>query len=202
MKFLIVYGHPYPHSFNHAIMTVFGDRLKEKGQDVIVRDLYAVRFDPVLKAEELEGFKKNVYPEDIRREQEYVRWADTLVFISPIWWGGLTSIMRGYCDRVFSLNFAYRETASGPQGLLNGKRGYLINTIGAPVAIYEQAGLIESMKKTIGEIIFSFCSITLAGHTFFGSVGNCSDEKRQEMLEEVRGIADDLSGMAPSQKGP
>ncbi|MFA5261069.1 MAG: NAD(P)H-dependent oxidoreductase [Candidatus Omnitrophota bacterium] len=196
MKFLVVYGHPYPRSFNHAIMITFRDRLKENGQDVKVRDLYAIRFDPVLKAEELEGFKENAYPADIREEQDFVRWADTLVFISPIWWGGLTSIMRGYCDRVFSLNFAYRETAAGPQGLLNGKKGYLINTLGAPFAVYEQAGLIESMKKTIGEIIFGFCSITLAGHTFFGSVGLCSDEERRGILEEVRGIADNLCGTA------
>ncbi|HPB67836.1 MAG TPA: NAD(P)H-dependent oxidoreductase [Candidatus Omnitrophota bacterium] len=193
MKFLIVYGHPYPRSFNHAIMETFRDRVKENGQEVVVRDLYAIRFDPVLKEEELEGFKKNVYPEDVRREQDYVRWADTLVIISPVWWGGLTSITRGYFDRVFSLNFAYRETAAGPQGLLNGKRGYLINTIGAPVPVYEQAGLIGSMKKTIGDIVFDFCSITRAGHKFFGAVGSCSDAERKDMLEDVRRIADDLS---------
>ena len=197
MKILIIYGHPYPQSFNQAIMTTLLDRLKTNGQEVQLRDLYALRFDPVLKAGELEGFKKNEYPEDIRREQDFVRWADTLVFISPIWWGGLTAIMRGYCDRVFSLNFAYREDTGGPQGLLNGKSGYLINTIGAPLAVYEQAGIIASMKQTIGEIIFGFCSITLAGHTFFGSVGTCTDEERRGMLAEVRRIADELGG-APS----
>ena len=194
MKFLIVYGHPYPKSFNQAITTTLIDRLKENGQDVQLRDLYALAFDPVLKADELAGFEKSEYPEDIRKEQEYVLWADTLVFISPIWFGGLTAIMRGYCDRVFSLNFAYRDTASGPQGLLGGKKGYLINTIGAPLAVYEQIGMIASMKQTIGEVIFDFCAITLAGHTFFGSVGTCSDEERQGMLAEVRRIADELSG--------
>ncbi len=193
MKFLIIYGHPYPQSFNHAIMQALEQQLKLNGQDVRIRDLYELNFDPVLKAGEMVGFKKSRYPEDIRVEQEHIRWADVFIFISPIWWGGLTSIMRGYCDRVFSLNFAYEETASGPKGLLSDKKGYLINTIGAPFDVYDQLGLINSMKKTIGEIIFGFCDIKLLGHKFFGSVGICSQEERIDMLEDVKKIADELA---------
>ena len=50
MKHLIVYAHPNTASFNHAIKETLVRVLREKGQDVRVRDLYALHFDPVLKA--------------------------------------------------------------------------------------------------------------------------------------------------------
>ena len=192
MKYLVIYGHPYDQSFNHAVKDTLIEQLKSQGQEVRVRDLYALNFDPVLKASELEGFKNRVYPQDIKAEQEHIAWADVLIFISPIWWGGLTAIMRGYCDRVFSLNFAYEETEQGPRGLLQGKGGYFINTIGAPLEVYEKMGVIRSMKQTIGEIILDFCAMTNRGHTFFGAIKMKNEQERQDMLAEVRSIADGL----------
>jgi len=190
MNHLIVYSHPYDKSFNHAICETYQQRLEDNGHGVRVRDLYALKFDPVLKASEIEGFREGRYPEDIRIEQEHVAWADVLTFICPIWWAGLTANLRGYMDRVFAYGFAYKETDQGLVKLLTGKKIFLINTIGAPSDIYEKNGYFGAMDKLLDEIAFDFCGLEVIGHKYFGLVTACSDEERQAMLFQVKDSAD------------
>lgn len=51
MKVLIIYGHPYPKSFNHAIKDTLVSSLEQRGHEIRVRDLYTLNFDPILKAD-------------------------------------------------------------------------------------------------------------------------------------------------------
>jgi NAD(P)H dehydrogenase (quinone) len=186
MRHLIVYSHPNPKSFNHAILETYTAELKKQGHEVRVRDLYELKFDPILKATELEGFVKGVFPKDIHDEQEHIRWAEALTLLCPIWWGGFTSQLRGYLDRVFSLGFAYDET---PRGLLTDKKIFTINTIGAPESLYENEGFFKGMNKILDDIVFKFCGIQVVGHKYFSFVGGCTQEERRIMLEDVRELA-------------
>ncbi len=190
MNHLIVYSHPNPKSFNHAILTVYEEALKTRGHAVVVRDLYAMDFDPVLSARDLSMFQKGSAPDDIQEEQRHVSWAEVITFICPIWWGGYTSNLRGYIDRVFSRGFAYLETEKGLQGLFGGKRLVIINTMGAPFAVYDRIGMLKSMTQTNDECMSSFCGIQVAAHKYFGNVVNCPDSEREAMLSEVRSLAE------------
>lgn len=49
MKVLTIYAHPNPKSFCHAIMEQFTRGLRYDGHSSEVVDLYAIKFDPVLK---------------------------------------------------------------------------------------------------------------------------------------------------------
>jgi NAD(P)H dehydrogenase (quinone) len=189
MKHLVVYAHPNIASFNHAIKDTLVRVLKEKGQDVRVRDLYALHFDPVLKADDFQFFLAGKVPGDIAIEQDHVRWADQLTFLYPIWWSRMPSIAEGYIDRVFSKGFAYDETATGPVGLLPGKKVFIINTLGAPLEVVESSGGIKSMEQIIDSGTFRFCAMEMVGHKYFGSVPTVTDEERKKMLEEVAAIA-------------
>lgn len=193
MNFLVIYSHPSPLSFNHAIKETLVSQLKLRGQEVRVRDLYALEFNPVLRAEEIEGFKKGLVRDDVGREQDQIRWANILIFICPIWWGGFTASLRGYLDRVFSLNFAYAETPEGVKGLLSDKKVVTINTLGAPRQIYEEMGLFNCMDNILDNIVFRFCGLESIGRKYFSFVGGCSDAERLAMLQEVKVIADRLS---------
>jgi len=42
MDYLIIYAHPNPKSFNHAIKETVENKLKEKGKSFETRDLYAL----------------------------------------------------------------------------------------------------------------------------------------------------------------
>jgi NAD(P)H dehydrogenase (quinone) len=52
MKVLTIYAHPNPKSFNHAILEQFTKGLKDAGHTSEVVDLYAIKFDPVLKTKD------------------------------------------------------------------------------------------------------------------------------------------------------
>lgn len=189
MKHLIVYAHPNPASFNHAIKETLVRVLKEKGQDVRVRDLYALHFDPVLKADDFQTFLEGKVPKDISIEQDLVRWADQLTFIYPVWWGRMPALACGYIDRVLIKGFAYDYGPSGLIKLLPGKRVYAISTMGAPTSAYEASGMMKSMEQTIDQETFQFCGLESIGHKYFGSVPAVTDEERKKMLEEIAGIA-------------
>lgn len=49
MKVLTVYANPNPQSFCHAILEQFSQGLEDAGHTYEVVDLYAIKFDPVLK---------------------------------------------------------------------------------------------------------------------------------------------------------
>jgi NAD(P)H dehydrogenase (quinone) len=189
MKHLIVYAHPNTASFNHAIKETLVRVLREKGQDVRVRDLYALHFDPVLRASDFQAFLEGKVPGDIAIEQDHVRWAEQITFLYPVWWNRMPSLAEGYVDRVFSKGFAYDYTPAGPIGLLAAKRVYVFSTLGASLAVLESSGTIKSMEQIFDRETLRFCGMEMIGHKYFGSVPTVTHEERTKMLEEVAGIA-------------
>jgi NAD(P)H dehydrogenase (quinone) len=112
MKHLIIYSHPNSKSFCHAILDNVEEVLAAKKHDIVVRDLYALGFDPVLKAGDLADFQSGKIPADIKAEQNYIAWSDIMTIIHPVWWTGLPAMMKGYIDRVFSYGFQYPGNSS------------------------------------------------------------------------------------------
>ena len=186
MKYLIVYAHPNQQSFNHAIRETIAEELGNNKREFRVRDLYKSGFNPVLGAEDFAEMQKGSVSPDVRAEQDYIRTADIIVFIYPLWWSGLPAILKGYIDRVFTEGFAYRITETGIEGLLKGKRIFLVTTTGASKKDYEESGSFESMGRVIDIGIFQLCGIDLIEHTYFSSVPYIADSDRKQMLDALR----------------
>ena len=186
MKYLIIYAHPNPASFNHAIMETISEELRKSYKDFEVRDLYKLHFNPILSAEDLVAIQNGAVPNDIKTEQDYIRTSDTLIFISPIWWSSMPAILKGYIDRVFSLKFAYDITADGIIGLLKGKKVFIVSTTGASKEDYEKMGAFKMMNMSMDMAIFQSSGMEVIGHKYFSSVPNVSDKDRKQMLEELR----------------
>lgn len=160
---------------------------------MIVRDLYALDFAPVLTQKDIEALRKGQAPEDIAQEQRYITQADTLIFVYPLWWTGLPAILKGYVDRVFSYGFAYRYNQAGEiEGLLKGKKRFLVTTHGTPNAYYDSTGMTQALQETTDSGIFNFCGITEVNHLFFGAVPSVDDKAPHEMLAKVRESAKEL----------
>ncbi|MDE5052712.1 NAD(P)H-dependent oxidoreductase [Niallia taxi] len=188
MNHLVVYAHPNPESFNHAILETVVQSLQGKGHVVTVRDLYAIGLDPVLK---FDG--KGEVSQEVITEQEFISKADAVTFIYPIWWTGMPAILKGYIDRVYSYGFAYQYNAEGGiDKLLSGKKGLIINTHGTPKEIYDSIGMTEALIKTSTTGVFEFCGIESVGHLTFGSVPSVDDTARKEMLEEIKNEVNSL----------
>ncbi len=188
MKYLIIYAHPNPKSFNHAILEAISGELRKKGKEFEVRDLYGIGFNPVLKSEDLASIRKGTAMQDVQAEQDYIRAADFLIFIYPLWWAGMPAMLKGYIDRVFSEGFAYRISSEGIEGLLPGKKVFLVTTTGASKADYEDSGFFKSMDQLVDVAIFRSCNLELVGHKYFSSVPSVSDSDRRAMLEELTNI--------------
>jgi len=186
MNYVIIYAHPNTASFNHAILETISEELKKSNKDLNVRDLYKIGFNPVLSAEDLAAMQHGVVPHDIKTEQDYIRTADTLIVISPIWWSAMPAMLKGYIDRVFSLKFAYDITADGVIGLLKGKKVFIVSTTGASKEDYEKMGAFTMMNQSMDMAIFQFSGMEVIGHKYFSSVPYVSDQDRKQMLEELR----------------
>ena len=186
MKYLIVYVHPSPKSFNHAILETISEELKKGKKEFIVRDLYKIGFNPALSTKDLSAIEKGAVPEDVKKEQNYISKADTLIFIFPIWWSAMPAMLKGYIDRVFSLKFAYDIIADGVIGLLKGKKVFIVSTTGASKEDYQKMGAFKMMNMSIDMAIFQFSGMKVIGHKYFSSVPYVSHQDRKNMLKELK----------------
>lgn len=192
MKTLIVYAHPRKESFCQGILETAVSTLSADGHEVAVRDLYAMNFDPVLKAEETIHIKNGKFEReleaplaDVKVEQELIIEADLLVYIFPIWWNAMPAIMKGYVDRVFSHGFFYHMDGSPDPRLIN-KQAYMISTTGQPQEASDENGLNDAIKRLSSEWMFSDNNgIKLAGHDIYGSVPYLEKEKLTAILKEI-----------------
>ena len=183
MNVLIVYAHPNPLSFNQSILRVVHNGFKDKGATVRLKDLYAERFDPVLGEAQLSLQNEGKIPEDIKREQEQVTWADTIVVIYPLWWFDRPAILKGWFDRVFTNGFAFSFDENGQQGLLEDKRAMVIVTAGGTKEDFGKNA--DQLTKSTTEGTLAFCGITDIVDRVFYSVTVVDDNARKHMLDEL-----------------
>lgn len=185
MDALVIYAHPNPKSFNHAIKEKVEHTLSGMGKTFKVVDLYSLNFNPVLTGEDLYNiFVNNTVSEDIKQHQELISNAGFLIFIHPVWWSGMPAILKGYIDRVFTYGFAYKEVNGEIVGLLSDKKVLIINTFGADENELNHFGIKECFDK-IYNSIYGFCGIREIKTKYLYAVPYVSDDVRKQMLEEV-----------------
>lgn len=186
MKVLVVYAHPNPKSFNHALLEIVTETLSREGNEVRVKDLYAEGFNPVLSGQDFEAMHAKNLPADIQKEQEAVAWAEGLVFVYPTWWFERPAILKGWIDRVLLPGFAYEFTDKGPKGLLKHSRALVIQTTGGDEAAYERNRAKELIYRPMTDGTLAFCGIPNVVHKVFYQVPTVPDPVRKAMLEEAK----------------
>jgi putative NADPH-quinone reductase len=184
---LAVLAHPDPGSFNHAIAAAAVRALERSGHAVVLHDLCAERFDPVLAPGEA--------PRDaaldplVRRHCEELAQADGIVVVHPNWWGGPPAIMKGWVDRVFrpGVAYAFEEGDSGegvPVGLLRARRAVVLNTSNTPEE-RERAAFGDPLEATWTRCVFDLCGVKDVRRRTFGVVVTSTPEQRRAWLDEV-----------------
>ena len=188
MDILILLAHPDPASFNHALAAAAAESLRALGHEVLVQDLCAEGFDPVMPAAE---FPKNAtLSPDIARRCAELASADGLIVVHPNWWGQPPAILKGWIDRVVRNGVAY-EFRVGPNGkpgpvpLHKLRAALVINTgntpIDAELALYGDP-LDNLWKRCFG----GMCGIPRTERLYFTSVIVSTPEQRAAWLAEVR----------------
>lgn len=186
MKHLIIYAHPKDGSLNHHFMQSVVETLQSKNQEIEIRDLYQLNFNPILSLEDMKGQRMGKIADDAQREQDYISWADHITFIYPIWWTGMPAIMKGFIDRVFSYGFAYRYDQGIQKGLLTGKQTTVINTHGKSKAEYESTGMDKALSLTSDKGVFTYCGLEINQHFFFDKADKASSEVIEEWTNQIK----------------
>lgn len=185
MKHLIIFAHPNKSSFNQAILEQVVEASELQGAEVIVRDLYSLNFNPVLSWEELQGSFQDIIPAEIQQEQQFIRQADLITLVYPLWWMGFPAILKGYLDRILTFGFAYKSTENGSVGLLGGKKLQQFVTIGNNLERYQQLGFERSLNDCLINGLFNFCGITDISYELFGDIHLLNVQQRQDILFSV-----------------
>lgn len=131
-KALFVIGDLRKNSVTYDMANTAMKYLEDNGVEVKARDLYRIKWNPVLSEDEFFYQKDGIGEpkDDVKKEQELVKEADYIVFVYPNWHDSANAIVKGYQERVFSKEFAYTSTPKGPKGLLEGKGIYTIMNCG------------------------------------------------------------------------
>ena len=139
MKTLIIYAHPHDQGHNAHILKEVKKQLKPGSYEVL--DLYKMKFDQILRKEELYKSKEEKVNTKTKQIQEKIRKTNKLVFIFPIWWNGVPAILKGFFDRILTAGFAFKYRRfwgmNIPMSLLNGKKAALFYTTGSNKLIFK-----------------------------------------------------------------
>lgn len=182
-KILIINGHPNKESLNFGLAEAYKKGAKEsnaKVEEIIISNL---KFNPSLEF----GYQKRTELEpDLLDAWEKIKWADHLVWIHPVWWGGLPAIMKGFIDRLFLPGFAfkYRENSIYWDKLLTGKTAHIITTLDQPSwyywLVYGRPSVNQLKKSTL-----EFCGVKPVKVSYFGIVKNSKHTERQKWISTV-----------------
>lgn len=194
LNHLIVYCNPNPKSLSAAYKDSIVQWTELTGNHINVRDLYQVGFHPVLEMSDFDAQKRGQIPDEVKVEQDYVKWADLITFIYPIWWAGMPALLKGYLDRVFAKGFAYRmkDEAGQFEGLLSGKKVVILNNMGFTYDHYEKSGMLDAFRQTMDEGVFAFCGMEVVAHRFFGHLDEASKGEREGHINTLKFIYDKI----------
>ena len=185
-KILIINGHPNKNAFNYGIASAYKKGAVNSGaevKEIIIADL---DFNPNLKF----GYQQRTELEpDLIEAWEKIKWAEHLVWVHPVWWGGLPAISKGFIYRLFLPGFAYqyRENSVWWDKLLKGKTAHIITTIDQPgwyYWLFYGRPSVNQLKKSTLE----FCGVKPVKVTYFGIVKTATNELRKKWLDKVEDL--------------
>jgi NAD(P)H dehydrogenase (quinone) len=220
MRVLIVYAHPELTSFNGAMLREAENALVAAGHEVVVSDLYAMRFDPVSdrrnfqtvadanrlnqQVEEAYAYEHNGFVPELQAEIDKLIRCDTLILQFPIWWMGMPAILKGWIDRVFTLGNTYGGGRAFDTGKLAGRRAMCSVTVGSLAPIYSERGIYGDISLTMYPIhhgTLGFTGLTVVEPFVVYGPARVTAEERLVYLSRYRERILQMR-QAPSIAGP
>lgn len=184
-KILVLDGHPYKESFCAAIGAAYRQNVLRKfpGYEIELIALRDQKFDPILRS----GYSKIQELEpDLLKIQSLLKWADHIVIITPIWWGGPTALLKGFLDRSMLPGFAfkYRKDSMMWDKFMTGKSGHVIVTSDAPTW-WMRWIRGDSTVRLLKESTLDFVGIKPVRVTRIGKIKWLSESQRKKILSKI-----------------
>lgn len=182
-KIVIINGHPNPDAFNFGITAAYKKGAENSKAEIKEIQIALLKFNPNLQF----GYQKRTELEpDLLEAWNKIKWADHLVWVHPVWWGGLPAITKGFIDRLFLPGFAfeYQEKSIWWDKLLKGKTAHIITTLDQPSwyysLVYGKPSVNQLKKATL-----EFCGIKPVKVTYIGIVKTSTSNLREKWLKKI-----------------
>lgn len=185
MKILIVYTYPHHESLNGGILNTVIKNINPVHQTRVI-DLYKEQFDPVLYFDKTHKRSHLQYDQETKAYRDAISWSDHIIFIFPIWWGGMPAILKGFIDRVFVQNFAYSYSTKKilPNKLLKGRSASIIVTHDTPKL------MVKFIQQDYGkvlktQVLASMCGIKVKRRLVSPDIRTSNLKQRQKFLKKI-----------------
>lgn len=170
MKHAIIVANPRETSFCLSIARTYAEAVAASGGESLLRDLYRLDFDPVLKAHELADSADFHTAADVAEERAKLADVDIFCFIYPFWFNAPPAMLKGYLDRVFGFGFGFGPGAAGNEARLTGRRMITFSTSGAPAHWVRSTGALDAVKALFDSHVAQVTGLTILDHVHFGGL--------------------------------
>jgi len=183
----VILAHPNKASFNHAIAKSVLSVLGRNGHRVFFHDLYHECFDPIMTQDEVP--RGAALPPAVIDHCTELSSADGIIIIHPNWWGQPPAILKGWVDRIFRPDVAYKflegDKGEGvPVGLLRARAALVFNTSNTSAG-RELSVFGDPLEILWRNCVFGLCGVSVFHRTMFCMVVTSTAQQRQKWLKEV-----------------
>ncbi|MEK6511006.1 NAD(P)H-dependent oxidoreductase [Myroides odoratimimus] len=189
-RITVINGHPNKDSLNFSLVEAYIKGARDSGADVREITVAKMSFNANLQF----GYQKRMELEpDLVKAIDDIKWADHLVWVHPVWWGGLPALLKGFIDRIFlpGIMYQYRENSLLWDKLLKGKTAHIITTLDQPGwyyrLMYGRPSVNQLKKSTL-----QFCGVSPIKVTYIGIVRNSKEEQRLKWIARVEQLGKQL----------
>ena len=169
-KHAVILCHPELDSFNAAVAKRYCETVQQFGHEVVLRDLYRMGFDPVLKANEQAQSAFTLSP-DVVNELKVIDGTDVFVLVYPIWFAMPPAMLKGYVDRVFGAGVSFRSVRNRQTTpLLYGKRLVSFTSSGTTLSWLAEQGAWVSLQNLFDHYLLRGFSMNSAEHKHYDSI--------------------------------
>lgn len=190
---LVIDGHPNPESLTAAMAQSYVTG-HGSARLLALRDL---EFSPHMRY----GYREHMAIEpDLQDARDALHDARKIIIATPMWWGSVPALLKGFFDRALLPREEYQMTPLGfPQGLLSGRSGRLLLLADTPPLAFPFSGTPAAAQ--VGRRTMKFCGVKpFRVHRFLG-VNHASDQRIARWLGTVEqiGLRDSSHETLPSR---
>ncbi|MGY0411760.1 NAD(P)H oxidoreductase [Staphylococcus xylosus] len=181
MKIKLIVAHPRKNSLTFAAKDKFTEGAKESGHEIDLLDLYHDNFNPLYNIEDERDWAKEnkIFISSTQKEMNRVTNADAIVFIFPIWWYSMPSIMKTYLDRVWNI---------GILNELENKKVLWLALAGGSERVFEKYDYKNMISHHLNDGIGKYANMKESRVEFLHDTLSESKEHIQNLLQEAYDI--------------
>jgi NAD(P)H dehydrogenase (quinone) len=189
---VVVLCHPKLESFNAAVAEKYCAVVEQRGQKAVLRNLYDMRFDPILRTEEQPGARGFFQCPHVAYELALLDDADIVVLVYPIWFGLPPAMLKGYVDRVLGSDFSFgavHDHAAGSR--ISGKHLLSFTSSGNSQIWLEEQGQWHSLIQVFDRYLERAFALASTDHVHFSTIiEGLSERFFLQYMDEVEQAAE------------